>query len=101
MFLNNKKTLVIPPLFYEHRFVTDFTKKAELFNSFFAKQCTVVDTASSLSSELLLRTDKFLSNINYSSDEILKIIQNLDSQKAHGLDRRSLRMLKICGASIC
>ena len=62
MFLN-KKTLIIPPLFYENRFATDFEQKAELFNSFFTKQCTITNNDSSLPSELLLKTDKFLSNI--------------------------------------
>ena len=100
MFLNNKKTPIIPPLFYENRFVPDFKKKAELFNSIFAKQCTVINNCSSLPSELLLKTDKFLSNITFSSDGILKIIQNLDSEKAHGFDRISIRMLKICGPPV-
>ena len=34
IFLNNKKPPIFRPLFYENRFVTDFKKKAELFNSF-------------------------------------------------------------------
>ena len=101
MFLNNKKTPIIPPLFYENRFVTDFKKKAELFNSFFAKQCTIINNGSSLPTELLLKTDKSLSNITFSSDDILKIIQNLDSEKAHDFDKISIRMLKICGPPIC
>ena len=29
---------IISPLFHEYRFVADFTKKAEFFNSFFTKQ---------------------------------------------------------------
>ena len=49
----------------------------------------------------LLKTDKFLSNITFSSNAIQKIIQNLDSEKAHGHDRISVRMLKICRPSIC
>ena len=93
--------MIIPPLFYENRFVTDFKKKAGLFNSFFAKQCTVFNNGSSLPSELLLKTSKFLSNITFSSDDILKVIQNLDSEKAHGRDKISIRMLKICEPSIC
>ena len=101
MFLNNKKIPIIPLLFYENWFVTDFKKKAELFNSFFPKQCTVVNNGSRLPSELLLKTDKFLSNIIFSSDDILKIIQNLDSEKAHDFDRINIQMLKICGLSIC
>ena len=46
-------------------------------------------------------TDKFSPNITISSDDILKIIQNLDSEKAHVHDRISIRMLMICGPSIC
>ena len=30
-FLNNKKIHLIPPLFYENRFITNFKEKAELF----------------------------------------------------------------------
>ena len=37
IFLNNRKIPVIPPLFHNNKFVTDFKEKAELFNSFFAK----------------------------------------------------------------
>ena len=88
-------------MFYETRFVTDFTKKAELFNPFFAKQCTIINNGSSLPSELLLKTDQFLSNITFSSDDMLKITKNLDPEKAHGQDRISIQMLKICGPSIC
>ena len=36
-FLNNRKILVIPPLFHNKKFVTDFKEKAEFFYSFFAK----------------------------------------------------------------
>ena len=28
-----KKPLIIPHMFYENRFITDFTKRVELFNS--------------------------------------------------------------------
>ena len=96
--MNNKKTPIILPLFYENRFVIE--KKAESFNSFFAKQCTVINNGSSLSSELVLKTDKFLSNITFSSGDILKVIENLHSEETHGHDRISIRMLKICGPSI-
>ena len=34
---NNKKIPCIPPIFYQGKYVADFKKKAELFNSFFAK----------------------------------------------------------------
>ena len=88
-------------MFYENRFATDFKKKAELFNSFFAKQCTVINNGSSLPSGLLLKIDKFLCNVTFSSDEILRIIQNLDSEKTHSHERISIQILKICGPSTC
>ena len=40
IFLNNGKIPVIPPLFHSNKFITDFKEKAELFNSYFAKQCS-------------------------------------------------------------
>ena len=47
-FLNNKKVPIIPPLFHENEFVTDFIKKAEQFSSFFAKQCSLISSDSKL-----------------------------------------------------
>ena len=99
-FLNNKKIPLIPPLFHENKFVTDFKEKAELFNSFFAKQCSLIKNSSKLPSHLHCLTDNRLSSVRFSQDDIAKIIQNLDPNKAHGHDNISIRMLKICGPSI-
>ena len=41
-FFNGKKVLVIPPLLFSGAFVTYFQEKTNIFNSFFAKQCTLV-----------------------------------------------------------
>ena len=95
VFLNNKKIPIIPPLFHENKFVTDFKEKAELFNAFFAKQCSLIDNNSSLPKNLIYLTEKRLSKIRFSEDDIAKIIQNLDPNKAHGHDQISIRMLKI------
>ena len=35
------------------------------------------------------------------SEDITKLIQNLDPNKAHGHDQISIHMLKICGKIIC
>ena len=39
--------------------------------------------------------------IIFSQDDILKIIQNLNPNKVHGPDKISIRMIKICGNSLC
>ena len=100
-FLNNRKILVISPLFHNNKFVTDFKKKAELFNSFFAKQCSLIKNDSKLPLRLRFLTDKRLSTIKFVDTDILKIIRNLNPNKAHGHDKLSIRMLKICDNSIC
>ena len=41
-FLNNKKIPIIPPVFHDNKFITDFTQKAKIFNSHFSKQCTTL-----------------------------------------------------------
>ena len=33
-------------LFHQGKYVTDFKKKAELFNSFFARQCSIIKNSS-------------------------------------------------------
>ena len=42
-----------------------------------------------------------LSIIRFTSDDILKIIKNFDPNKAHGHDVISVRMVKLCDASLC
>ena len=50
-FFNGKKVPVIPPLLFNCVFVTDFQEKANIFNSCFAKQCTLVSNNSVLPSK--------------------------------------------------
>ena len=87
-------------MFHENKFVTGFKEKAELFNSFFAKQCFLIKNSSKLPSHLHYLTDNRLSSVSFSQDDIAKIIQSLDPKKAHGHDNINIRMLKICGFSI-
>ena len=100
-FLNNKKIPCIPPLFHENKFVTDFKEKAELFNHFFVNQCSLLSNNSVLPTNLPQLTNKCLDSIHFSSSDIAKIISHLDPNKAHGHDMLSIRMIKLCGNSIC
>ena len=100
--LNNKKIPCIPPLFHQNKYVTDFKKKAELFNCFFAKQCSIINNSSELPSNICKKTNKSISTVRFTSDDTSTLIQNLDpNKKAHSHDILSIRMLKPCGKSSC
>ena len=101
LLLNNKKIICTPPLFHQNKDVTDFKKKAELFNCFFAKQCSITNNSSELPFNLCKKTDRSNLIITFTSDDIATLIQNLDHKNAHGYDMLSICMLKLCGKSIC
>ena len=101
IFFNNKKIPIIPPLYHKNEFVIDFKNKAELFNSFFADQCSLITNSSELPSKFEYLTQSRLSSIAFSKDDIAKMIQILDPNKAHGHDQISIRILKLCSTSIC
>ena len=54
-----------------------------------------------LPSHLNYKTDNRFLTVNFSIDDIAKILQNLDPNKAHGDDKISIYILKLCGNSIC
>ena len=99
-FLNNKKIPCIPPIYHNNNYITDFKEKAQIFNDFFAKQCTLVENSSKLPTNSFKRTNNLLSTISFTKDDIAKIIKNLNPNKAHGFDMISIRMIKNCGESI-
>ena len=72
IFLNNKKIPLIPSLFHENCFITDFKEKAELFNSFFYNQCSLLINCSKLPANLRYVTDKRLRTINFTFGNIEK-----------------------------
>ena len=72
-----------------------------MFNLFFAKQCTYIETGSNLPTHILRRTNESLNTINFTEDDILNVIRKLDPSKAHGHDQISIRMVQICDKAIC
>ena len=74
----------ITPLFGNNEYITDFKKKAELFNSFVANQCSLNNNNSQLPPTLFYKTNERLSSVKITNDDILKIIAKLDPNKAHG-----------------
>ena len=92
-FSNNKKIPLIPPLYHQGDFITNFKVKVKRFNSFFASQCFLIKNDCKLPSYFNYNTDNRLSTVNFSIDNIAKILQNLDPNKAHGHENISIRML--------
>ena len=61
----------------------------------------MISNSSELPLNLHYTTEKRLNTLNFSSNDIEKIIQNLDPNKAHDHDKISIRIIKICSKSIC
>ena len=64
-FLNNKKIPCIPPLLHNGKFIINFKEKAELFNDFFSKQCSLVNSNSKLPSVVTRKTFKSVSSVSF------------------------------------
>ena len=64
----------MPTLFHDNKFITHFREKAERFNSFFSKQCSILDNGSKLPSNLVYHTNEKLSDIIFKSEDIGKVI---------------------------
>ena len=57
---------------------------ADLFTCFFAKQSSIIENNSVLPSSTNPITDQYLANIEFTKDDIKRIICKLDPKKAHG-----------------
>ena len=98
-FLYKRKIPKIPPMRHNNTFLTDTMVKANTYNSFFAKQCSLIETGSELPADYLL-THHRLESVNLDPAKILSIIRAFDVSKAHGWDDVSVRMVKICDESL-
>ena len=99
-FYNDKKIPLIPPLLIDDTFITDTQAKANIFNNFFAEQCTPMKNNSMLPTNQIFLTQARQGSLDFNEGEILKIIRNLNINKAHGHDEISIRMIKICDKSL-
>ena len=100
-FFNGKKIPCIHPILYEDKFVTDFQVKGNIFNSHFAKQCSLFKNEIQIPPQLLPLMNTYLSTVRFSENDILKVIRKLDPITAHGNDKKSTRMLKLSNKAIC
>ena len=81
-------------MYQKDEFVTNFNKKNELFNSFFTNQCSVIINSSTTPNKLEYLAQKRLTSINFSTDDMAKIIQNLDTNRLKVMVRLILECQK-------
>ena len=60
--LSNKKIPFITPLFHRSKYEIDFRKKAEVFNLFFTRQCSIIHSCK-LPLTLSEKTEKSISKL--------------------------------------
>ena len=80
---------------------TDAREKAELFNTFFCWTIFLSKTDSKLPKNVLFLPRKFFSNVHISNENMIMIINNLDSSKTYGHDMISSRKSKLCRIYLC
>ena len=89
-FYNDRKVPLIPPLLVNNKIVSDFTKKANIFNDFSTLQCTPLNNSSVLPAKVTFKNQSRLNSICFEEDYILKIIRNPNVDKAHSHDNISI-----------
>ena len=97
--MNKSRAPRVPPLLVGYSLILDLTEKAKIFNEFFSKQCTLISNDSVLPLFHCV-TDKRINNVTIRNDVILKLIRNLNPNKATGSDGISGQMLLLCDDSV-
>ena len=78
---NKGKTSIVLLLFYGNRIQINFAKKLNFLNLFLAKQYTAINNSGILPSELLLKSDRSLSNTGFTSEDIIKKFKSQTNRK--------------------
>ena len=94
------KVPVIHVILVNNKHLNNFKDKTNIFNDFLSKQIQPIPNNSTLPSIQTFETSNRLSTVDSDSKKILKLIQGLNSNKAHGHDVISIRMLKLCEPSM-
>ena len=96
---NKKRNTNIPAIIDDGVCISNFKMKADLFNDYFANQCIINENGSVLP-RFVPKTNVLLSHVYVTKEEIINIINNLSSNKAHGYDGISVSMLKLCAVEV-
>ena len=96
---NKNRNTNIPPIIMEGVYISNCNEKAEIFNNYFASQCTLNDNGSVLP-EFVPMIDKTLSHVLVTKEQIVQIINNFGTNKADGSDGIAVAKFKICAVEI-
>ena len=95
--LEKRKNPIIPPLSHKNKSETNFKMKVKLLQSiFFAKQYSLIDNHSNVPRQLINLTEKQLNTMRFLKVDIIKIMQNINPNKATVLITSVFFILKIC-----
>ena len=75
--VNKKKTSNVPPLLVNNTIVSDIHSKTNIFNDYFAQQCTVLSTSNVIPIHMP-RPNNVLQGIDIDETKILKLIRKLN-----------------------
>ena len=89
----------MPPLLENGLFVSDASEKTQIFNDYFLLQGTTIDTGSVIPPTVPIPTS-LISDFPISDEKTLNIIRSLNTNKAHGWDGISGRMIKLNDAAL-
>ena len=92
-----KKLPIIPPLLIHNKLESDFKVKANYFNSFLASKSILLVRGSH---EPNMFQMPGFPNFFFNDRVILKMVNAVNINKAHGQDAISIRMNKLCSKSV-
>jgi len=85
LLIHKRKMTRIPPIRNANNIiVSDVSQKADVFNTFFANQCSLIENNSVLPPFNQPLVDNSLDTVHFDNAKLLAFIRALDSNKAHG-----------------
>ena len=92
---------LIPPISHLDKFIVEAEEKCRIFNDYFKSHCVTVPTSSTLPPQTKC-TNLSLKSVDFTEQvqNIVEHIRKLNSNKAHGHDMISIKMMKMFDNSI-
>ena len=90
---------LIPPISHLDKFIVEAEEKCRIFNDYFKSHCVTVPTSSTLPPQTKC-TNLSIKSVDFTEQNIVEHIRKLNSNKAHGHDMISIKMMKMFDDSI-